>query len=321
LTDGLDTTDALPEECISRSLQNHCPLYFCVGQGQSAPRETLLVRELDVPGQVLRKSQFTAQVVVEAYTHQARDVPVSLWKDDRSVAQTLLHLHAGANLIPWPVPVDSGEPGLLHLDCRLGEGAEQESTAAAVPVVAQEQIHILFYQGSLDWSYRFINLAVQNDPSFALTGLFNPDLSVTREIASSSQDPNLMEMPEKVEDLHPFQIVILSNVFADQMSAAQQTALSDYVRGGGGVLFMVSDTKMAATFAGTALESMMPVIFEAPTPEDQGAQSENALQQQMNQVGVADGDAEGATNFDPLQYFPIPNAPKSLIFSAPRPAD
>ena len=310
LTDGLDTTDALPEECISRSLQNHCPLYFCVGQGQSAPRETLLVRELDVPGQVLRKSQFTAQVVVEAYTHQARDVPVSLWKDDRSVAQTLLHLHAGANLIPWPVPVDSGEPGLLHLDCRLGEGAEEESTAAAVPVVAQEQIHILFYQGSLDWSYRFINLAVQNDPSFALTGLFNPDLSVTREIASLSQDPNLMEMPEKVEDLHPFQIVILSNVFADQMSAAQQTALSDYVRGGGGVLFMVSDTKMAATFAGTALESMMPVIFEAPTPEDQGAQSENALQQQMNQVGVADGDAEGATNFDPLQYFAFPPHPK-----------
>jgi uncharacterized membrane protein len=310
LTDGLDTTDVTPDECISRSLQNHCPLYFCVGQGQAAPRETLLVRELDVPEQVLRKSQFTAQVVVEAHTRQARDVPVSMWMDDRSLGDTKLHLHAGANLIPWSVPVDSAEPGLLHLECRLGAGAEEEKVAAAVRVVPQEPIHILFYQGSLDWSYRFINQAVQNDSSFALTGLFNPDLSVTREIASSSQDPKLTEMPEKAEDLQPFQIVILSNVFADQMSEAQQTALTNYVKGGGGVLFMVSDTKMAGTFAGTILESMMPVIFEAPTTEDQGAQSEQALRDQMNQSGVAYGDAEGATDVDPLNYFAFPPNPK-----------
>ncbi len=310
LTDGLDTTDAMPEECISRSLQNHCPLYFCVGQGQAPPLETLLVRELDVPEQVLRKSQFTAQVVVEAHTRQARDVPVSLWMDDHSIAETKLHLHAGANLIPWTVPIDSAEPGLLRLDCRLGEGAEEETVAAAVRVVPQEPIHILFYQGSLDWSYRFINLAVQNDPSFALTGLFNPDLSVTREIASSTQDPNLLEMPEKAEDLQPFQIVILSNVFADQMSKDQQTALTDYVKGGGGVLFMVSDSKMAGTFTGTILESMMPVIFEAPTPEDEGAQSEQALQDQMNQAGVANGDPQGATDVDPLNYFAFPPNPK-----------
>ena len=310
LTDGLDTTEATPEECISRSLQNHCPLYFCVGQGQSAPKETLLVRELDVPEQVLRQSQFTAQVVVEAHTRQARDVPVSLWMDDHSIADTRLHLHAGANLIPWTVPVDSAEPGLLHLECRLGEGAENETIAAAVRVVPQEKIHILFYQGSLDWSYRFINQAVENDSSFALTGLFNPDLSVTREIASSSQDPNLTELPEKAEDLQPFQIVVLSNVFADQMSAAQQTALTDYVKGGGGVLFMVSDTKMAATFAGTTLESMMPVIFEAPTPEDQGARSEQAFQDQMNQSGVDYGDPQGVTEVDPLNYFAFPPNPK-----------
>ena len=308
LTDGLDTTDATPDECISRSLQNHCPLYFCVGQGQAVPLETLLVRELDVPEQVLRKSQFTAQVVVEAHTRQARDVPVSIWMDDHSIAETKLHLQAGANLIPWTVPINSEEPGLLHLECRLGEGTEEETIAAAVSVVSQEQIHILFYQGSLDWSYRFINLAVRNDPSFALTGLFNPDLSVTREIASSTQDPNLTEMPEKAEELQPFQIVVLSNVFADQMSKAQQQALTDYVKGGGGVLFMVSDTKMAGTFTGTILESMMPVIFEVPKPEEQGAQSEQALQNQMKQTRLDYGDSQGATQVDTLQNFAfLPN--------------
>jgi hypothetical protein len=131
-------------------------------------------------------------------------------------------------------------------------------------------------------------------------------LSVTREITSSSQDPNLSDMPEKADDLKPFQIVVLSNVFADQMSAAQQAALIAYVQGGGGVLFMVSDTKMAATFAGTAMESMMPVIFEAPTPADEGAQSEEAFRDQMSAAGVADGQIEGETTIDPLQNFAFP---------------
>ena len=77
LTDGLDTTNATSEECVSRALQNHSPFYFCVGQGQAAPRESLLVREFDLPGQVLRKSQFAARIVIEAHTSRARDVPVS----------------------------------------------------------------------------------------------------------------------------------------------------------------------------------------------------------------------------------------------------
>ena len=306
LTDGLDTTTATSDECVSRSLQNHCPFYFCVGQGQVASRETLFVHELDVPGQVLRKSQFNANVVVEAHTNHARDIPLSLWAEDHLVAETQIHLHAGANLIPWKVPVDSGEAGLLHLKCSLGSGAEAESLAAAVRVTAQEQIHILFYEGSLDWSYRFINLAVQNDPSFALTGLFNPGLSLTHEINSSSQNRNLTDIPGKVDELKPYQIVVLSNVFANQLSAAQQSALKDYVQGGGGVLFMVSDTKMAGTFAGTALESMMPVIFEAPKPDDTGAQAEETLQEQMNDAGGGEGDSQGDASVDPLQHFAFP---------------
>jgi len=318
LTDGLDTTDATTEECVSRSLQNHSPLYFCVGQSQSAPHESLLVHELNVPGQVLRKSQFSARVVVEAHTSHERDVPLSLWMEGHSIAGTKVHLHAGANLVPWTVPVDSGEPGLMHLECRLGDGAEQETIAAAVRVVGQEQIHILFYQGSLDWSYRFINLAVQSDSSFSMTGLFSPDLNLTREISTASQDPPLTEMPEKAADLQPYQIVVLSNVFADQMSPLQQSALTDYVRGGGGVLFLVSDTKMAASFSGTELESMMPVIFEAPQTNPDGSDAEAEFQEQMSHTGGADADmegqfaadAQGNTGLAPLKKFAFPPNPR-----------
>jgi hypothetical protein len=316
LTDGLDTTSATSEECVSQALQNHSPLYFCVGQGQTISRESLLVREFNLPGQVLRKSRFSARVVVEAHTSHPRDVPLSLWLDNQSIANTTLRLQPGANLIPWTVPVDSGEPGLMHLECRLGSDAEAETIAAVVPVVAQEQIHILFYHGSLDWSFRFINLAIQNDPTFSLTGLFSPELNLTREVASSAQDPSLSQLPDQAQQLQPFQIVVLSNVVADQMSSAQQTALTNYVRAGGGVLFLVSDTKMAQTFSGTLLEKIMPVIFEAPEVVADGSSAEDEFQAKMRMTaGGTDPVQEGEFAAE-VQGDPGPPPLKLFAFSS-----
>ncbi len=263
LTDGLDTTDATADEATSNALQVHTPLYFCVGQSGGLPHERLIVREFDVSGQVLRKSQFAERIVVEAHAGHDHDVPLALAVDGQSAGTTTLHLHAGANLVPWSVPLNSAEAGLLHLECKLGDGPDAETLVAAVNVVANEQTSILFYQGSLDWTYRFVRQALRNDRSFSLTGLFSQGVTVTRQISASSKDPVFTEMPTKAADLKPFHVVVLSNVFADQISLAQQTALADYVRAGGGILFLVSDTKMAGTFAGTTLESMMPVIFEA----------------------------------------------------------
>lgn len=319
LTDGLDTTTQTADDLASRSLQNHSPLYFAVGQNEQAPHESLLVREMNIPGQALRKSQFTATVLVEAHALRNRDVPLSLWQDDRSLAQTTIHLHRGANLLPWSVPVDSGEPGLVHLSCRLGEGAEQETLAAAVRVVDKEPVHILFYQGTLDWSYRFINTALQGDSSFQITGLFNPDLELT-QVASSSGQPALSAMPDAATGLQPYQIVVLSNVYADQMTAAQQAALVDYVKGGGGLLMLISDNTMAQTFSGTVLESMLPVVFESTQKNADDDSALRNFQDTMHSIGGANADRETEFATDaqidsglpPMKGFALPaNATKS----------
>ena len=80
---------------------------------------------------------------------------------------------------------------------------------------------------------------------------------------------------------------------ADQLSPAQQAALADYVRGGGGLLFLVSDTAMATTFSGTALEGLMPVVFEgAPAPTQESA-AEKDFQAQMAQTSGSNPNLEG----------------------------
>ena len=294
LTDGLDTTSSTSDQLVALAMRDRTPLYFVAGQnGQNTPQD-LIVRETVAPGQVLRKSEFTTTALIEAHSVHDRDVPLVLTQNDHPLAQTMLHLRAGTNLIPWDVPVHSDEPCLMHLAWRLGDGADQESVAATVHVVKQDQLSVLFYQGTLDWGFRFINAALQRDASFSVAGLFNPDLDLD-QVVSSDPAPALTALtalPESAEALQNFQIVVLANAYASQMSPAQQKAITDYVSRGGGLLFLVSDTKMAQTYSGTALEAMLPVVFEPPPEEKPADESLADFQAQMLSIGGSNGDDE-----------------------------
>ena len=87
---------------------------------------------------------------------------------------------------------------------------------------------MLYYQGALQWGYRFLRGALESDPSFRLTAILNPALQVQLTAANGAA---LADLPEDAAELRRFQIVILAHVFADQLTPRQQQALVDYVRG------------------------------------------------------------------------------------------
>lgn len=313
LTDGLDTTQATSDQLISRAVQGHTPLYFAVGENRQNVQESLIVRETSTPGQVLRKSQWNVTALIEAHSTQERDVPMVLLQDDHPLAQTTLHLRLGANLIPWSVPVHSDEPAMMHLTWKLGDGAEQETVAATVRVVATNQVNVLFYQGTLDWGFRFINSALREDSNFTVTALLNPDLNLT-QVVTAGPTPALTALPNSADALQTYQIIVLANAYASQMSDPQQKALSDYVSRGGGLLFLVSDTTMAQTFAHTTLEAMLPVAFDPAPPPDQEDGAMAAFQNKMHQVGGTNvgnetdfaANAGPKSGLNPLKGFALP---------------
>ena len=294
LTDGLDTTQATSDQLITHCAQTRTPLFFVVGQNHQAAQESLIVRETSVPEKVVRKTQFNATALVEAHSVHARDVPLTLMEEGKPLTQTTLHLRAGQNLVPWSVPISADEPGLLHLTWQLGNGAEEETISDTVPVVAKNNVNVLFYQGTLDWGFRFINTALHRDASFGVTALFNPDLDLDATAqpggATDSQAPT--QLPDNLAAYQHYQIVVLANAYADQLSDAQQKALTDYVRQGGALLFLVSDPKMAQTFSGTALEATLPVVFDPPPPDNSADSSLSDFQDAMHAVGGSNGGSE-----------------------------
>jgi len=254
LTDGLDTSTDDAGKFTAEAVARGVPIYFVPGENHLLPGTSLALREVKAPARVLRRTEFTATAVIETAVARDQELPVELWVNGKKTASTRLAVRAGRNTLSWPVTVDSGEPDALTLEFRVGD----QSASCVADVVENTTMNVLYYQGALQWGYRFLRGALESDPSFRLTAILNPALQVQLTAANGAA---LTDLPEDAAELRRFQIVILAHVFADQLTARQQQTLVDYVRGGGGVLFISSDTAATEGFSGTVLEQMLPVIF------------------------------------------------------------
>ncbi len=289
LTDGLDTTSEDSAKLTDEAVRRGVPIYFVPGENRLMPQTSLTLREIKAPTQVLRHTQFRATALIEIASPQDQELPVELWSGDTRLIAARLPVRSGHNTLSWPVLVTSGERGQLPLEFRVGEKSPQIA-ACTVDVIENMKVEVLYYQGALQWGYRFLRGALETDPSFRLTAILNPALQVQLESVLPDQ-PTLADLPDDARELKRFQIIILAHVFADRLTAKQQRALVEYARAGGGVLFISPNTSSTSRFSGTELEEMLPVVFaprEAATSEEMAAQR---LQKRLAQINSQSNDA------------------------------
>jgi hypothetical protein len=297
LTDGLDTSGQAADALIQEAQTRGIPLYFVPAQNRSRPENFLTIRDMKTPSKVLRRTQFKAAIIAEISTLHDRDIPVELWSGSQKLAETTLKARAGWNVMPWTPQVTSGDPGVMPLEFRLGAGDEQETAASTTQVVDHTAVDVLYYQGALQWGYRFLRAALETDPSFHLTSILNPALGV--KIATPSAT-TMDDLPDTEEGLKKFQIVILAHVLADQLSAKQMQALIDYAKDGGGVLFIAPDSDATKKFAGTPLETMLPIVFDSggESTEQRAAHSFEAQMRNAFESNNSDSGEPGDNNLE-----------------------
>ena len=299
LSDGLDTGMDDPTKFSAEAAAQGVPIYFVPGENHLLSGSSLELREVQAPARVLRQTEFTATALIETAVGQNQELPVELWVNGKKTASTRLAVRAGHNMLSWPVTVNSGEPGTLAVEFRVGD----QSASCAVNVVESMTMNVLYYQGALEWGYRFLRGALESDSSFRLTAILNPALQVQ---LTTGNGPTPTDLPEDATELKRFQIVVLAHVFADQLTPRQQQALVDYVRGGGGVLFIAPDSAAASAFSGTPLEEMLPVVFAARNDPENLAVQQMQSQLSMNDALVGDDAAGGGSQAITLKPFALP---------------
>ncbi len=287
LTDGLDTTGGGFADLVAAARMAQAPLYFVIGKNRLRPEPVLHIRNFVVPATTLPNTRIAVRAVVEAYSPMPRTVPVRLLRDGAELARTEIELPRGNALKMWESELTTGPvAGSMPLELRVGEGTEAVSSRALTGVRENLVTRVLYFQGALDWGFRFFRDALAEDQNFEVTALFSPEIGVRLRPASTH---GLNDLPATAGELAAFNLVVLSNVARDQLSEAQQLALLGYVRGGGGLLFILPDTEAAAEFSSTGLEAALPVAFGRPPAESAEDFASRRFQRMMegtSQIGA-----------------------------------
>lgn len=322
ISDGLDTTAESPDSVGLMAIQSLTQLFFLPGTNRLRPLPFLRIREVDVPTRVLRQSTFNYQTVIERFASEDESLQIKLMDGETLIAEEKLDVRKGVNLLTWSREVESGEPRDRELTLEITTPAETKSSKHRIAVVEKTPVNVLYYQGALDWGYRFLNTILTRDPGFQVTALFNPTLG-GRVRSAAANSGALSDLPSTVSDLKRYQIVILANVFANQLSEGQQRALDDYTRGGGGLLFIQPNDQGSLAFSGSKLESILPVVFEeAPKVTTPETQAERLRRQMQEQLPVYYGENPSAVATakgpDPLKPFAFPkDSPLTEVLRLP----
>src|SRR5438874_4305604 len=132
----------------------------------------------------------------------------------------------------------------------------------AVRVSDEKELRMLYIQGALTWDYKFISLALRNDPTIKLTGLTRTSKqSVFRQNVESAGE--LMNgFPNTLEELAAFRVVVLSNLRPADLTPAQQDVLARFCSElGGGVLMIGGPATFDSSWQSSRLEQLLPVVF------------------------------------------------------------
>ncbi len=259
LTDGLDTSgvpsSAGADAVSGAAAATGTPLFFLPGRNRYAGAPFFGLREFTVPARTPPRSTFRVEATFDGFQTSSRTLETVLKVNGVARPAEPLRVEAGRRLTAWSAEIAAEAAGMIDIELQVGG----EIARAAVRVEPPPSNRILYFQGALDWSYRFLSDILTRDASFELTPVFNfPNPNAMLPAGA------LRQMPEIPRELQAFEIVILANASAAQFTPAQQTALAAWVRTGGVVLFFTPDDDSSQGFAGSELEKMLPVVFAPP---------------------------------------------------------
>ena len=265
LSDGLDTSPRQVEDAVRALGARGIPVHT-VPVGIADPDD------VSIRGVVMQDVAFTGdkvpvRVQVHSKGYEKRSAELTVLLDGRGVARRTITFTGGVQSEDIFFNVDVAEKGAARVAVEL-DAFTDESTAANNRVersvrVVNERINVLCIEGSARWEFRYLRAMLKRDPRI------NATFIATRaqpELAQGSAE-YLAEFPEDREEAFAYDLVILGDVDARTFSTEAFQRLEELIGDRGGSLLMLCGARFApASYAGTPLERMLPVEFDAEAP-------------------------------------------------------
>ncbi len=257
LTDGA-SNEGLEPLAVARSLQDRNIPIFPVGIGLPAPNDVRLER-LIVQDTVFHLDHVPVRVQIGSSGFVNRTVNLTATLDGRKVAAKVVRL-TGRPQFEELSFVPEKENGAANLEVAITPLPEEATGAnnrlAKSLRVIGEKIKVLYVEGKPRWEFRYLRRVLLRDPRLEVKFLLTEG---DRDLAASS-DEYLDDFPEEASRAFLYDLVILGDVPASYFSLAQLTRIEQLVREHGGSFLMIAGRSHApGSYAGTPIESLLPV--------------------------------------------------------------
>jgi hypothetical protein len=269
LSDGLDTSLRRSEAEISDLREYGVPIYpvpVGIPDPDDVSIRTVIIQEVAFSG-----DKVPVRVQIKSKGYEKRVAVLSVKLNGRTVSQKSISLKGGLQFEDIFFHVDIYEKESANVEVTIqpfsDEATAENNSIVRSISVTNEKINVLCLEGSARWEYRYLRAMLKRDPRFKTTFIAT---RAKPEIAKSSSE-YIERFPELREDAFKYDLVILGDVDGDPkdgfFKGDELKILEELIRDRGASLIVLCGSRFTPTsYAGTEIEKMMPVKFEADGP-------------------------------------------------------
>lgn len=262
LTDGIDNASSQLTEAVLQDLGARGIPVFPVPIGLSEPDDvsirTIVMQEVAFSGD---RVPVKVQLLSKGYERRTAKLTVTL--DNRQVSEKTVRLEGGLQFEDIDFNVDVYEKGAARVTVAI-EPFDDEVSVANNRVersirVVNEKVNVLYIEGNNRWEFRYLSAILKRDPRLNTTFIAS---AAGPEFARNSPE-HIERFPSKRDDVFKYDLVILGDVDAGFFTPEELGLLEELIRDrGGSLLVLCGPMHTPASFAGTPVETMLPVRFD-----------------------------------------------------------
>lgn len=308
LTDGRDNLHGNDPRFVQR-FAGLAPVYPVLMGSERRPRD-LAVAGLDAPATVFQDDTPVVKAILRTSGYDGQEMTVILEKHDAAGAvvgepkRKTVRIDGPTAEVAFDV--SAAEVGRQHYSVRVEPFPDETRTDNNVRTFAMQVVDdkadVLVLEGDARWEFRYINDALKRDNRLKVeTVLFNqPYMGVL----SDTFFPRTLSLPPQLDAASPtpfshFDMVLVGDVAAQQLSTRAWELLDRYVRIEGGTLMLVAGKQsFPLEYRSDIVDGLLPVqalkVKEATGPTQTGSPGHRGFHLRL----TSDGEQQAMLQFD-----------------------
>lgn len=256
LTDGIDTlTCSTPENAYSALAGSRMRILFVPITTVLEAAPSLIFRKIEAPTLAYLNTEIPLNFMIRRVNAGKRMNPrLRLLRNGTPFGEFLLENGSGFQTVTTRIPVRNPGTDRFTAELILNERTVARQSWSMEKTLRKTTRRILVYNGALEYGNRFLKNVFLDDPSVKLDLVFAPGVIRSKNARSPIRF-------ERAGELEKYDVIVLFNLNRSQTSPEMERVLREYVEKGGGIIFITGNPMIAAEFANSPLEKLLPVTF------------------------------------------------------------